>query len=305
VASVDYRNDVVLTPNLLQQVGESYRKIRNTIRFLLGNLHDFNAAEHPLTTAALTDLDRWALAKTQDYIGKLRTAYDSYEFHAAYHATLEFCGGVLSAVYLDVLKDRLYCNDPADPARRASQAVIYEVLRALVVGISPILSFTAEEAWAAMPRRAGEQDSVFFADFPAADPSLAIVPAGFLRLLEKRGEVQEQIEARRPKKKGEREPGQIGSSQEAVVTLTIPAEEAATYAARAEELAELFIVSEVKVELGSWAVSVDTATTHRCARCWNHRESVGSRAVFPDLCGRCADVVEAHPELIPAPSAEP
>ncbi|NQW62416.1 MAG: class I tRNA ligase family protein, partial [Deltaproteobacteria bacterium] len=213
-----------------------------------------------------------------------------------------FCGGVLSAVYLDVLKDRLYCNDPADPARRASQAVIYEVLRALVIGVAPILSFTAEEAWAAMPRRAGEQDSVFFADFPVADPTLAVVPAGFVRLLEKRGEVLEQIEARRPKKKGEREPGQIGSSQEAVVTLTVPAEEAATYAARAAELAELFIVSEVMVELGSWAIAVNTATTHRCARCWNHRESVGSHEAFPDLCGRCAAVVEANPDLLPVPA---
>ena len=305
VASVDYRNDVVLTPSLLQQVGESYRKIRNTIRFLLGNLHDFDPAANGLAGAALTDLDRWALARTQDYIGKLQTAYNGYEFHTAYHATLEFCGGVLSAVYLDALKDRLYCNDPADPSRRASQAVIYEALRALVIGLAPIISFTAEEAWAAMPHRAGDEDSVFFADFPAADATFASVPAGFLRLLEKRGEVQEQIEARRPKKKGEREPGQIGSSQEAVVTLTVPAEEAATYAARAAELAELFIVSEVKVELGSWAVAVDTAATHRCARCWNHRESVGSQAAFPDLCGRCADVVAAHPELIPAPAAEP
>jgi isoleucyl-tRNA synthetase len=302
VSAVDYRNDVVLAPTLLQQVGESYRKIRNTVRFLLGNLHDFDPSTE-LREADLTDLDRWALGRVDEYVVKLRSAYEGYEFHAAYHATMDLCGSVLSAVYLDVLKDRLYCGSPGAPARRAAQAVLYRALRCLVVGIAPILSFTAEEAWAVMPKRAGDADSVFLADFPDA----TVVPgsgigSSFARMLEVRGQVQEQIEQRRPKKKGEREPGQIGSSQEAVVHLSVPAEEAATWQDRREELAELFIVSEVLVSVGAWSVSVEPAASPRCARCWNHRPSVGSHTEYTELCSRCVDVMVQHPELVPATS---
>jgi isoleucyl-tRNA synthetase len=121
-------------------------------------------------------------------------------------------------------------------------------------------------------------------------------------MLEVRGQVQEQIEQRRPKKKGEREPGQIGSSQEAVVHLSVPAEEAATWQDRREELAELFIVSEVLVSVGAWSVSVEPAASPRCARCWNHRPSVGSHTEYTELCSRCVDVMVQHPELVPATS---
>ncbi|TVQ97775.1 MAG: isoleucine--tRNA ligase [Deltaproteobacteria bacterium] len=312
VAAVDYRGDVALAPALLKQIGDAYRKIRNTIRFLLGNLHDFDPAS--AYDVAPTTLDRWALARTADYLDQVRDGYEEMEFHRVFHTALDFCNLTLSSVYLDALKDRLYCEDAGDPSRRATQRVLYEALRGLVLSLAPVLSFTAEEAWGHLPRRADDPDSVFLATFGApgaASPGQRLlsdledsgaawsvadaraVADGWVAVRER---VNEAIEARRPAKKGERVEGQIGSSQEAAVTLTVAPRELDRWSSVVDELAELFIVASVTVEAGEVPagdveVSVAPSPWPRCARCWNHRGDIGAVAEHPDLCGRCAAVV--------------
>lgn len=298
VAMVDYRHDMTLAPELLKQTSGAYRKIRNTIRFLLGSLSGFQPSEGGIEVDTLTPIDGWALARTAEFVDTMRAAYEAYEFHTVYRALYEFCNLDMSAVYLDVLKDRLYCDAPDAPARRASQAVLYEALRAILISMSPVLTFTADEAWSFLARREGDPDSVFLAEFPTVPDAWRGDDPEFLARLALRSRIQEAIEAKRPQKKGERMPGQIGSSQEAVVTLTVPADRVDAWDDQAFELAELAIVSEVNVVAGTPSdpsgvdVSVAPATSGKCLRCWNYREEVGQLAAYPDLCGRCATVVE-------------
>lgn len=298
VSMVDYRNEIVLSPDLLRQAGDAYRKIRNTIRYLLGNLSDFDPDVHNTTNTSLRALDRWALARTAEFVERARGAFDGYEFNQFFHATYEFCSDALSAVYLDALKDRVYCEAPESGARRAAQVVMYEAARALILIVAPVLAFTADEAWARLPRRASDQDQPLLEDFPAARPEWKDSDNDALvtRLLSVRSQAHSAIEALRPKKKGEREPGQIGSTQEARVVVRAGAELAPVVAREIAALEELLIVSSVEVvadaALGAdqVAVTVEPSSFTRCERCWNHRPSVGVHATYADLCARCADV---------------
>jgi isoleucyl-tRNA synthetase len=299
VATVDYRGDVGLAKKLLKQVADSYRKIRNTIRFLLGNLSDFEPDASQLKVDELTPVDRWVLSETAELIEKADEGFENYEFHTVFHALLSFCNQTMSAVYLDVLKDRMYCDAPDSPKRRGSQAVLYEALRAIVGVAGPILSFTTEEVWEQMPHRNDDAEYLILDSFPEAPPEWSELDTGeFEKVLEVRDRVLSEIEARRPKKKGEREEGQIGSSQEAVVTLRGEEDDIAFLEGRENELAELFIVSEVQVVTGepdgdsNISVGIELADADKCDRCWNFRESVGSHQDYPGLCARCADVVE-------------
>jgi isoleucyl-tRNA synthetase len=254
----------------------------------------------PLAGYELSDIDRWALARTADFVDRVRAAYEAYEFHTVFHTMLEFCNEHMSAIYLDVLKDRMYCEHPDDPARRAGQAVMYEALRRLLIAASPILSFTADEAWAHLPRASADVDNVALADFPSCPDAWRDdeLDRRMARRLELRSRIKEAIESKRPKKKGEREPGQIGSSQEAIARLTVAADRVDALAAEAEALAELAIVSAVEVAAGSPShssgVDVDAVPSDdaRCERCWNHRPTVGASAEYPALCSRCVTVVE-------------
>lgn len=292
VAAVDYRQDIVFSDGVLKQVSDSYRKVRNTIRFLLGNLSDFDPDRFALDPTAMSGVDRWALRELNRFITEAKRAYENYEFHTFYHALNEFCNLRMSAVYLDTLKDRMYCDGQDDPARRASQAVMYEVLRALVTLCWPVLTFTAEEAWSMMPHREGDDDFAALTLWPEAHEVDASDSERFERWLELRQRVQALIEERRPRKKGEREPGQIGSSQEALVTIYAKSDEAAELREHAAELAELFIVSEVRVEDGAaLEIQVEPSSHERCQRCWNYRPDVGDNPDYSDLCGRCGDVV--------------
>jgi len=311
VAMVDYRSDMTLSPANLKQAAGAYRKIRNTLRFLLGNLSDFSLDAVPsvraeVTTVTdapaaieLTDLDRWALSRTAEFVDRVREAYLAYEFHGVFHATLEFCNEHLSTVYLDALKDRMYCDAEGDPRRRGAQFVMYEAARALAQAIAPVLSFTANEAWGYLRDEARDPETVFEAGFPEVPDawSDAAVDATLAWKLALRSRVSEQIEARRPKKKGEREPGQIGSSQEAVVTLTATGDALARLQAAKDALTELLIVSRIDLVDGAAAdesgvdVAVAPSEAARCPRCWNARADIGTNAEWPDLCGRCASVV--------------
>ena len=313
VAAEDYRGDVRLSKEILGHQVEAYRRVRNTARFLLGSLSDFDPKSGRVARDALAEIDRWALDRLARVIARARQAYEAYEFHTVVHLLNNFCAVDLSALYLDITKDRVYCSAPADVPRRATQTVFYEIVRAIATLLAPILSFLAEEIWVSLPERSCTDpaaDSVFLAGVElrvsGASPGKAGFPepgpewlddalaAGFERVLEVRAAVTKAIEA-------ERQAGRIGHSLEASVTLSPPPELRALLAERAAELADLFIVSEVELVtaelpesplVAGLGIAVSRASGEKCARCWNYRRDVGASARHPEVCGRCSDVLE-------------
>ncbi|MEW5764859.1 MAG: isoleucine--tRNA ligase [Acidobacteriota bacterium] len=282
VSMVDYRDDVRFSWDMLQRNADAYLKIRNTLRYLLGNLFDFTPAE-AVAHADLPEMDRYALILLDRVIHRVLKAYREFAFHLVYHELLQFCTVTLSAFYLDVLKDRLYCSAAASPERRSAQTVLYRLADSLVRLMAPILPFTAEEVWSYLPER--ETPSVHMARFPEAsgrgDEALA---ERWERLRGMREAVNKALEEARQR-------GEIGKSLEAEVTLRAGTEEEVEFLRRyAGVLPELFIVSSVRLEgAGSHApaVTVSKAGGEKCARCWTitsapirHEESA--------LCPRCA-----------------
>ncbi len=292
IAAEDYRDDVRLSDEILGQLAEAYRRIRNTARFLLSNLYDFAPGRDAVPHDELPALERWILHRTHGLAERCRAAYENFEFHVVYHALNNFCSVDLSSVYLDVRKDRLYCERADGPERRATQTAIAGILDTLLRLMAPVLSFTAEEAWAHVPG-SGRPESVFFAGFgtpPAAwkDDALATY---FDRLLEVRGAVTKAIEERR-------QAGGVKQSTEARVVLGASGDLGALLTKAADELPTLLLVSEVargnagteSALLPGLTVHVERATGEKCPRCWNIR-AVGVDARHPALCARCAAVV--------------
>ncbi|HEY8489198.1 MAG TPA: class I tRNA ligase family protein, partial [Thermaerobacter sp.] len=265
--SSDYRGDVRISEDILKQMAEIYRKIRNTLRFLLANLGDFDPARDAVAHAELPELDRWALARLAQVTERVRRAYDEYQYHLVYHAVHNFCVTDLSAFYLDVLKDRLYASLPADPQRRAAQTVLYQLARTLTLLLAPVLCHTAEEVWGHLPRLEGDPESVHLALLP--EPQEAWRDGELLRryevLLEVREEVYRALEQARQDKV-------IEVPAEARVTIAGPAADAArVLESLSERLPELFLVAEVRVEPAAGAgpaVRVERSPLARCARCW-------------------------------------
>jgi isoleucyl-tRNA synthetase len=282
VAQADFRNDIAYSRGHLTQLGEAYRKVRNTARFLLGNLFDFDPARDRVAT--LTDpLDRYLHGRVGELLRRGREAYEAYEFHHVLRALVDFCATDLSALYLDVRKDRLYCDAAGSPARRATQTVLEEALRALALLAAPILCFTAEEIWSHLPKRADDPESVHLALLPDGWELDIVDRTAIEPLLALRAEVQQALEGFRREKR---------SSQDAHVTLTVPDPGEALRLGQlpAGLLAELFIVSAVTVEAGGTAVvaSVADAAGHRCERCRNWTPRA-------DLCLRCQAAVDSAP----------
>jgi isoleucyl-tRNA synthetase len=297
VSAQDYRDDMRISSEILNHLIEAYRKIRNTCRFVLSNLYDFDPGKHRVPYAQLPELDRWALARLEDLKTRVRRAYEEFEFHAIYHALNNFCSVDLSAVYLDILKDRLYTFHADSSARRASQTVLYEIILAMTKLMAPILSFTAEEIWRSLSGQFGgslEAKSVHLAAFPASQSDWQ--DAGLVkrwdRLLEIRTAVQAALEDQRRNKV-------IGSSLEAVVELQASRETYEFLKPYTADLSTFFIVSGVKLtagdqlpENGNVLVSVSKATAKKCERCWNYREAVGTNAAHPTLCDRCVEALQ-------------
>jgi isoleucyl-tRNA synthetase len=295
VASVDFREDVAASENLMQRVSDNYRKLRNTLRFLLGNLHDFTPATDAVTDfAKLEPLDQYILARLASVNDKIRAAYDRFEFHRAYHALNEFVNTDLSALYLDVLKDRLYTFAPNHPARRSAQTALWHIAEALTRLIAPILSFTADETWALLPKVEGRESSVHLALFPEMQDiipgSVRQLEEDWAKLLIIRTEVLAKLEKLRADKV-------IGKSLEAFVTLF---GEDVTLKRYASALPELFNVSEVNF------LSVHTSDPEyvapmevrrsdqpKCERCWRYVPDVGSESNYPTVCLRCAEALFA------------
>ena len=292
VAAQDYREDLRISQEIVNHLIEAYRKIRNTCRFLLSNLHDFNPDVHRVPYEQLPELDRWALLRLGELTTKVRQAYDDFEFHAIFHALNNFCSVDLSSVYLDILKDRLYTFRTDSPIRRGSQTVLSDILLVMTKLMAPILSFTADEIWRMLPettRRGG--DSVQLAAFPDVEPMWRDDELGkkWEKLLAYRTRVQGVLEERRRDKV-------IGSSLEAHVQLDADLGTYEFLRGYERDLSTIFIVSQVSLTRTESAqadlrITVTKSQAGKCERCWNYREAVGHDAVHPTLCDRCVEAI--------------
>ena len=278
-SSIDYTADVPFSEEMFTRLGDTYRRIRNTLRILLGNLHDFNRRSE--TAAAATLVDRWILERLDQVIRDCRAAYENFEFHKVYHTLNQFCAVDLSSLYIDITKDRMYCDAPDSPRRRASQAAMHEIFCALCQLLAPVLAFTAEEAW----RYSQPDASVHLEEFPTSQDRGSEASAQIAELLRLRSVIGQAIEKARQEKL-------IGNALEAAVVLRSNSKVIGTISN--EELEEFFILSELKIEDAKEPSAAVTKTAYqKCARCWRHREYVGKSKAHPDLCDRCEKVVEA------------
>ena len=285
VASQDYESEIPFSTDIFSRVADSYRSIRNTFRILLGNLADFNPAKDAQPEERWTELDRYVYQLYRGIVREIHAAYENYEFSQVYQVINRFCAVNLSALYVDVLKDRLYCNAADDPARRSAQTVMYKILNGLIEMLAPILPFTAEEAWGFL----GHANSVHADLLPEReDIDLAVVSRGE-KILQLRSRVNEQLELARREKR-------IGKSLEARVEIAGAEAKAVAELIPVRELEELFIVSKVVLrENGSEAMTVTRAEESgmkKCVRCWKYWDEVGSDPAHPELCERCTGVVE-------------
>jgi isoleucyl-tRNA synthetase len=288
-ASVDYREEVPFSIDLFDQTTDAYRRIRNTLRILLGNLHGFDPTRHSVAQDQLTLVDRWVLERLHAVVTECRTAYDALEFRRVFIALNQFCAVDLSALYVDLLKDRMYCDAENSPRRRSAQSAIHQILSALCRLFAPILAFTADEAWEA----AGHPDSVHLEDFPAPDPAFATPTATPLieSLLQAREIIQREVEKLRQSKR-------VGSNNEAAVTLHVPADHPlAALQKDPATVAEFLILSDLSLVTappGSpLRAEAAPSSLARCERCWRHLPDVGTHAHHPALCRRCTDVILA------------
>ncbi len=294
VSAQNYQDDIRISPAIMSQLVEAYRKVRNTCRFLLSNLYDFDPVQHQVPYEQLPELDRWALLRLGELIPRVRQAYDDFEFHTIFHALNNFCSVDLSAVYLDILKDRLYTFRADSPLRRGSQTVLFEIVVAMTKLMAPVLSFTAEEIWrtlAAQPGGRLEASSIHLSVFPEAEPVWHDIELAqrWERLLGYRTQVQGVLE-------GSRRDKTIGSSLEATVELRADAETYKFLQPYRKDLTTLFIVSQVELiacgeATGPLAITVTRSSFGKCERCWNYREAVGKDATHPTLCDRCVEAV--------------
>jgi isoleucyl-tRNA synthetase len=287
-ASVDFREDVAASDNLMQRAAENYRKLRNTFKFLLGNLHGFDPAQHAVADDQLLPLDRYMLARTRELTEKVRDWYERFEFHRVYHAVNEFTIVDLSALYLDVLKDRMYTFAPTSVERRSAQTVIWKITEALVRLVAPILAFTADEVWSYLPRIEGREVSVHLVEFPKPEEVAAKDEsrlADWKTLLEIRDEALKKLEI-------ERKAGRIGKALEAKIILTASGENLVLLHRYADSLKELLNVSQVELaEGGEFDATTLPAEGQKCSRCWNYRTDTAQYGPWSNVCGRCAEAL--------------
>jgi isoleucyl-tRNA synthetase len=279
-ASVEYRGDITYSQAILDGLSEWYRKLRNTARFLLGNLKGFDP-DKPV--AISLGVDRYLLARLGDFVARARKAYDAYELHAVHRALVDFVTVEISALYGDVTKDRLYSDPEDSPPRRAAQHVMYECLRAIATLAAPILCFTCEDIWRYMPKRASDPSSVHLALFVEAGATDAAIVADFAIVLAWRERVTKALEPFRAQKR---------KSVDAAVTLHASAADRAVLAKYADELADVLIVSGVTVSEGAGTVSVADHAGARCERCWKHYDHLAAEP--NDVCERCAAALAAR-----------
>jgi len=277
VAASDYSGDIAGDEKILARVVDAYRRIRNTLRFLLANVSDFDPAKDAVPFEQMLEMDRYALTRAAEFQAGVLAHYKVYEFHPVVAKLQLYCSEDLGGFYLDVLKDRLYTTAPKSLARRSAQTALYQITHAMLRWMAPFLSFTAEEAWKVF----GASDSIFletYGSIAGADEGLL---AKWARLREIRDAVNKEIEALRAA-------GQVGSSLQAVVTLTAAPEDHALLASLGDDLKFVFITSAIELVAGSaLQISVRPSSDAKCERCWHYRPDVGQDAAHPTICGRC------------------
>src|SRR5512137_1033211 len=284
VSASDYRDDVRIGKEITDGLAEGYRKIRNTLRYALGAVHEFDLARHGVPLDELEPIDRWAWNRLVAWQEKVRAGYEAYEFHHAYHATMQLCAVELSSLYFDIVKDRLYTARKDGKARRSAQTVLWHVAHDLCTWLAPILSFTTSEAWSYLP--GAPATSVFLAGLPRRAPSAdaEALDARYAALFAVREAVQKALETARAAKR-------IGKSTEAAVTVRAEGAQRQLLESARDELAGLFIVSRVALADGPLAVEVAPAPGQKCPRCWVFTEDAGRSPAHPELCAKCVDAL--------------
>jgi len=301
IAATDYANEMSVSDEILKRIADSYRRMRNTMRFLLGNMHGFDSEQHSVEWHELVAIDQWAISKAFALQNEVVTAYRNYEFHRIYQEVHNFCVVEMGGFYLDIIKDRLYTTGANSLPRRSAQTAMFHIAEAMVRWLAPILSFTAEEAWGFLPGKRSE--SVFLTTWhqfpPGAERGSDIDWPAFIAL---KADVARQLERLRMA-------GEIGAPLEAEVTVYAPPEQAARFRALGDELRFLLITSQARVKetdsppVGAvpshaenvW-IEVKPSTQKKCVRCWHLRADVGSDPRHPELCARCVVNIEGPGE---------
>ena len=293
VAAEDYKDDVKISDEILKRLADAYFRIRNTFRFLLGNLYDFDPGKEHVPCGELAEIDRWALHRLQKLVARVREAYDRFEFHVVYYSVQNFCAVEMSALYLDILKDRLYTFPARSPGRKSAQTALYEILKTLAGLVAPILSFTADEVWKHIPATSDKAESVHLAPFPElrseyVDESLN---DRWEKMWDVRAVVTKALEEAR-KEKG------VGLSLDAQVHLYLSEKLFDFLKPYERELKSIFIVSSVLLhraegETPPIRAEVFRAEGGKCERCWNYDVSVGKHPEHATLCQRCTEALKA------------
>lgn len=294
VSASDYRDDVRISENILKQLSDAYRRIRNTSRFLLGNLKDFNPSADSVPYSDMVDIDRFALHRLQSLVEKALKAYDTYEFHVIYHSLYNYCTLDLSAFYLDILKDRLYTSPATSVARRSAQTAMYRILDTMARLMAPILAFTADEIWRFMPETDKKAESIHLESLPKVDPAFKdeALAEKWEKIRAVRSEVTKVLETARAEKI-------IGHSLDASVTLGLNDDLYQVLKDYEKDLKFFFIVSKAHMvngeiedaikseDIEGLYIKVGTSDGEKCERCWVYDTSVGSDADHPTICSRC------------------
>jgi isoleucyl-tRNA synthetase len=302
VSATDYANEIAVSDEILRRMADSYRRMRNTLRFLLGNLHGFDAAQHALPAERMLALDRWVLARAHELQAEVLEAYRSYAFHLIYQKVHNFCSVDLGSFYLDVIKDRMYTMPAASAGRRSAQTAMWHIAESMVRWLAPILSFTAEEVWGFLP---GERRESVFHETWHALPQVSVEGIDWQALIALRSDVTRELEKLRDAQL-------IGAPLDARVEVYCKEDECVRFAALGNELRFLFITSEAQVHVvrepptgsvpaantgssGVWILAQPTRDV-KCVRCWQRRPDVGDDARHPQLCRRCVSNIEGPGE---------
>jgi isoleucyl-tRNA synthetase len=280
VGATDYSGDLNIDDKILARVVDAYRRIRNTLRFLMANTVDFDPAKDAVPLDQMLEIDRYALARASELQAQILAHFDVYEFHPVVSKLQVYCSEDLGAFYLDVLKDRLYTTAPKSLARRSAQTALHQITHAMLRWMAPILSFTAEEAWAVFAKDS-TKGSIFFETFCALPSANEALLAKWNRIREIRDVANKAIEDLRTE-------GQVGASLQATLSITAGADDAALLRSLGADLKFVTITSAVSVVDGAeLAVTVTPSTATKCERCWHYVDDVGAHADHPTLCGRC------------------
>jgi isoleucyl-tRNA synthetase len=291
VASVNYQEDIRCNDELIGRIQDAYRKIRNTLRYLLGNIDDFDPNKNAVPYNDMFEIDKWALQQLQKLIAEVTDAYESFIFHRVFTLIHNFCAVEMSSIYMDVLKDRMYCDSADSLSRRSAQTAMSVILDALVRLLAPILVHTSEEVWEIMKFKPAEAESIHLVDMPKVDNTIdwRKDEPKWQKLMDLRDKVLVVLEPLRKDKI-------IGSNQESSVTIHCSNDDAAAIEQFGlKSFTALCIVSEVKLEKSATetTVSAQKSPHKKCQRCWNYWPSVGKNTKFPDICERCAEVINS------------